>query len=318
MKKISMILCGLILSVTSILAHAFEPTKRPIEIVVPYPAGGATDKLARIVDQIFQERGWRSHVTNRAGADGVIGGNYAARARPDGHTVFMSGTGLLDANIAFRAIGIEYTERSFIPIAPVANVSYVLVVKKGMPIDSYEKFKFYVRANPDKFNIAFWNANTANVFREWARLEGLPQPNIVLYKGSAPMMVDVLGGHVDFAWDTWVSAAPHFEADKIKIIATLDNQGQQVIRRINPASEVVSVAQRHPQLAIGVWYGLWAPAGTPDSVIKEMNQVLNQAFRDTKYQQAIESLNVKKYGGTSQQLDKLQNGNLQLLKRLAQ
>lgn len=317
MKKLSILLCGLILSVTAVMAQSFEPKQRSIEIVVPYPAGGATDKLARIVDQMFQDHGWRSHVTNRAGADGVIGGNYAARARADGHTVFMSGTGLLDANIAFRAPGIEYTERSFVPVAPVANVSYVLVVKKGMPIDTYEKFKFYVRANPEKFNIAFWNANTANVFREWARAEGLPSPNIILYKGSAPMMVDVLGGHVDFAWDTWVSAAPHFEGDKIKIIATLDNQGQQVIKRLRPNSEVVSVAQSHPGLAVGVWYGLWAPAGTPDTVVKEMNQVINRAFKEPKFQQAIEGLNIKKYGGTSQQLDQLQSGNLRLLKKLA-
>lgn len=306
----------LVLVASSILCFNAWATQ-PIEIVVPYPPGGATDKLARIVDQIFNDNGIKSFVTNKAGADGVIGGNYAAKARPDGKTVFMSGTGLLDANIAFRAAGLEYNERSFVPIAPIANVSYVLVVKKGMPIDSYEKFKFYVRANPEKFNIAFWNANTARIFTEWARVEGLPKPNIIMYKGSGPMMIDVLGGHVDFAWDTWVSAAPHFESNKLNIIATLDNQGQEVIKKIRPDSEVVSVAQRHPELGIGVWYGLWAPAGTPPDVIKQMNTVINQAFRQPKYQQAIESLNVKKYGGTAQSLARLQGRNYDTLKRLA-
>jgi len=290
---------------------------QPIEIVVPYPPGGATDKLARVVDQILNDNGIKSYVTNKAGADGVIGGNFAARAKPDGKTVFMSGTGLLDANIAFRASGIEYNERSFVPIVPVANVSYVLTVKKGMPIDTYEKFKFYVRANPERFNIGFWNANTARIFTEWARVEGLPKPNIIMYKGSGPMMIDVLGGHVDFAWDTWVSAAPHFEANKLNIIATLDNQGQEVIRKINPASEVASVAQRHPELGIGVWYGLWAPAGTPPEVIRQLNTVINQAFKKPQYQQILEGMNVRKYGGTAESLGRLQSRNFDTLKRLA-
>lgn len=309
-----------LLSITSAMgmAETWNPGNKPIEIVVPYPPGGATDRLARIVDQIFQEHGWKSIVVNKPGADGVIGGNYAAKARPDGHTVFMSGTGLLDANIAFRAPSLDYNERSFTPIVPVANVSYVLAVKKGMPIDSYEKFKFYVKANPNKFNVAFWNANTANVFYEWAKAEGLPRPNIILYKGSGPQIIDLLGGHVDFAWDTWIAAAPHFNSDKINIIATLDNQGAEVVKKIKPGSEVVSVAQRHPELGIGVWYGLWTPAGTPKAVVDEMNRVINRALKDPKHQATIEGLHVKRYGGTADSLGRLQGQNFNTLKKLAQ
>jgi tripartite-type tricarboxylate transporter receptor subunit TctC len=257
-------------------------------------------------------------VVNKAGADGVIGGNYAANAKPDGHTVFMSGTGLLDANIAFRAPSLNYNERSFVPVVPVANVSYALIVKNGLAINTYERFKFYIKANPQRFNVAFWNANTANVFYEWARAEGLPRPNIILYKGSGPQIIDLLGGHVDFAFDTWVAIAPHYDAGKVNIIATMDNQGAEVVRKIKPGSEVVSIAQQHPELGIGVWYGLWAPTGTPKEVVTEMNKVVNQAFKEAKYQQAIEALHVKKYGGTSEQLGKLQSNNLKLLKRLAQ
>lgn len=309
-----------LLSITSALgmAEPWSPGNRPIEIVVPYPPGGATDRLARIVDQIFQEHGWKSIVINKPGADGVIGGNFAAKAKPDGYTVFMSGTGLLDANIAFRAPSLEYNERSFVPIVPMANVSYVLAVKKGMPIDSYEKFKFYVKANPNRFNVAFWNANTANVFYEWAKAEGLPRPNIILYKGSGPQIIDLLGGHVDFAWDTWIAAAPHFNSDKINIIAALDNQGAEVVKKIKPGSEVVSIAQRHPELGIGVWYGLWAPAGTPKAVVDEMNRVINRALKDPKHQATIEGLNVKRYGGTADSLGRLQGQNFTTLKKLAQ
>jgi tripartite-type tricarboxylate transporter receptor subunit TctC len=309
----------LLLAVTSMFAWAetWSPKTKSIEIVVPYPPGGATDKLARIVDKIFQEHGWKSHVVNRAGANGVIGGNFAAKAKPDGYTVFMSGTGLLDANIVYKSSGIEYDEKSFTPIVPVGNVSFVLAVKKGMPIDTYEKFKFYVKANPDRFNVAFWNANTANVFTEWARVEGLPIPNIVLYKGSGPQVIDLLGGHVDFAWDTWVAVAPQFDAGKINVIATLDDQGADVIRQIKPGSPVVSVAKNHPQLGIGVWYGLWAPAGTPKDIIKEMNQVVNNGLKKPANRQAIEAMYVKKYGGTAKSLEQLQSRNFETIKKLS-
>ena len=309
----------LLLVMTSMftMAEPWSPKTKSIEIVVPYPPGGATDKLARVVDKIFQEHGWKSHVVNKAGANGVIGANYASRARPDGYTLFMSGTGLLDSNIVYKSPGIEYNEKSFTPIVPVANVSFVLAVRKGMPVDSYEKFKFYVKANPDKFNVAFWNANTANVFVEWARVEGLPTPNIVLYKGSGPQLIDLLGGHIDFAWDTWVAVAPQFEAEKINVIATLDNQGADVIRKIKPGSPVVSVAKNHPQLGIGVWYGLWAPAGTPKDTIKEINQVVNHGLKKSANQQAIEGLYIKKYGGTANLLEQLQSRNFETIKKLA-
>jgi len=306
------------LATLALLVSTAVFANQPVEIVVPYPPGGATDKLARIVEEIFNENGIKSYVTNKAGADGVIGGNYAAKARPDGKTVFMSGTGLLDANIAFRAPGIEYNEKSFTPVAPIANVSYALIIKKGMPIDSYEKFKFYVRANPEKFNLAFWNANTANVFLKWAQAEGLPRPNIILYKGSGPQIIDLLGGHVDFAFDTWVAIAPHVSAGKVKIVATMDNQGAEVIRKIDPRSDVVSIEKVHPELAIGVWYGLWAPAGTSKATIDNMNKVINAALKEPKYREKMEMLNVKIYGGSTKSLLVNQTRNLQILKKIAQ
>jgi hypothetical protein len=123
---------------------------------------------------------------------------------------------------------------------------------------------------------------------------------------------------VDFAWDTWVAVAPHFNSDKVNIIATLDNQGAEVVRKIKPGSDVVSVAQRHPELGIGVWYGAWAPAGTPKNVVDEMNRVVNRGFKDPRYQAQLEGLNVKRYGGSAESLGRLQGQNFTTLKKLAQ
>ena len=289
----------------------------PIEIVVPYPPGGATDSLGRIVVEIFNEHGMSSIVVNKPGADAVIGANYAAKGKPDGKTLFVGATGALDANIAFKAQGMEYTDKSFIPIIPLANISYVLAVPASSPIKNYEQFKFYVQANPDKFNLAFWNANTANIFYDWAKKEGLPKPNIILYKGSGPQMIDLVGGHVPFAYDTWLAMAPMYEADKVRIIATLDRGGLAVVKKLKPGNESIAISDRHPDLNVGVWYGLWAPAGTPKSTVDEMNKIINTALKEPKYREKMDLLNIKIYGGTSESLLVLQKRNLQTLQRIA-
>ena len=310
MKKILLAL-ALFCSIASASAEA------PIEIIVPYPPGGATDSLGRIVSQIFNERGMPSIVINKPGADAVIGTNFAAKAKPDGRTLLVGATGAFDANIAFKAQGMEYNEKSFVPITPLANISYVLAVPASSPIKNYEQFKFYVKANPDKFNLAFWNANTANIFYDWAKKENLPRPNIILYKGSGPQMIDLVGGHVPFAFDTWLAMAPQFMGDKVRIIATLDKGGLAVVRKLKPNNESIAISDTHPDLGIGVWYGLWAPAGTPKDTIDEMNKIINTAFKEPKYREMMDKLNIKTYGGTADTLNANQSRNLKILQRIA-
>lgn len=314
MKKLLLTLLTLI----SITAHSAGLGNPPIEIVVPYPPGGATDTMARIVSEIFTEHGWYSAVLNKPGADAVIGANYAAKAKPDGKTLFVGATGALDANFAFKAEGMEYNENSFVPIVPLANMSYVLALPADSPINNYAQFKEYVKANPSKFKLAFWNANTANIFYDWAKKEGLPRPTIVLYKGSTPQMVDLVGGHIPFAFDTWLAIAPQFQDNKVKVIATLDKSGLAVIKKLKPNNPSIAISTSHPDLDIGVWYGLWAPAGTPQATLDEMNAVVNEAFQQQKYKDKIEALNIKYYGGTADSLIKLQAKNLKILKRIAE
>jgi tripartite-type tricarboxylate transporter receptor subunit TctC len=291
---------------------------QPIEIIVPYPPGGATDTLGRMVGQIFNEKGMPTIVVNKPGADAVIGTNFASKAKPDGRTLLVGATGAFDANIAFKAPGMEYDEKSFVPITPLANISYVLAVPASSPIKNYEQFKFYVRANPEKFNLAFWNANTANIFYDWAKKENLPRPNIILYKGSGPQMIDLVGGHVPFAWDTWLAMATQFKADNVRIIATLDKGGLAVVKKLKPGNESIAISDTHPDLGIGVWYGLWAPAGTPKATLVEMHKIINAAFKEPKYQETMEKLNIKIYGGTAESLVEKQSRNLKTLRRIAQ
>jgi len=309
-----------LLAMTSVfaLAETSLPKNKPIEVVVPFPPGGATDSLGRFVAEILTENGRPARVINKPGADTVIGANYAAKARPDGKTLFIGTTGSLDANFAFPTVGMEYTDQSFVPIVELATISYVLIVSETSPIKNYEQFKSYVRSNPDRFNLAFWNANTANIFYDWARRENLPRPNIIIYKGSTPQMQDVIGGHVTFAWDTWFAVSPQLQGNKVRILATMTKDAKQDIKKINPNDSSIVVSDTVPELNINVWYGLWAPAGTPQAQLTEINRILNRAFQQPKYKEKMQALNIKFSGGTTEALAATQKRNLRILERLAQ
>ena len=315
------LITGVILATTAIVASAagFEPTKKSIEIIVPYPPGGATDKWGRVLDEIFQAQGWKSVVVNKPGADTVIGSNYVAAARPDGHTIYVGGNGFIDANIAFkqRAPGIEYTENSFTPIVPLGAGTAVLAVANNIPVNTYEEFKEYVKKNPEKFNLGFWNTYTGSIFYEWAKQEGLPRPNIVFYKGSAPQVADILGGHVPFVFDTYTAMRPHFQSGKIKIIATLDRRGVAIVKKDMPDARLVSIADRGPGVDVPIWYGLYAPAGTSPEVIAQINSVINNALKNPKYTRDIEMLHIANFGGSSLDQRQVQINTLNIMRAVA-
>ena len=310
-----------VLTVASVVVNAqgFTPTSKVIEIVVPYPPGGATDKWGRVLDEIFKAQGWQSAVLNKPGADTVIGSNYVASAKPDGHTIYVGGNGFIDANIAFKqmAPGIEYTENSFEPILPLGAGTAVLVVGKNVPVNTYEEFKQYVKKNPEKFNLGFWNTYTGNIFYEWAKKEGLPRPNIIFYKGSAPQVADVLGGHIPFVFDTYTAMAPHYRAGNVKIIAALDKRGVAIVKKDQPNAQLVSIASRVPGVDVPIWYGLYAPAGTPREAIARINAVVNHALQDPKYTQNIESLHIANFGGTPEDQRRVQTSVLNIMRNVS-
>jgi tripartite-type tricarboxylate transporter receptor subunit TctC len=280
-------------------ALAWTPSKS-IEIVVPFPPGGATDKLGRLISEIFNRHGWNSVVVNRPGADTVIASNYVAEAAADGHTLYLGSNGFIDANLVYGAPGIKYTQESFTPIVPLGTGSFVLVASNGTPVNNYAEFKDYVRKNPSKFTLGFWNTYTSKIFLEWARREGLPEPNIVIYRGSAPLMVDVIGEHVAFAVDTVTSVRQHYAANKLKVIGTLDPEGVRLVRAINNQAQIVDISKLAPTAGINLYYGLFAPAGLDPKITKAIQDLLNNAFTgtDPTYRNALSDFSIVNPGGT--------------------
>lgn len=315
------LIIGLALTLTAsfTLAAGFEPSTKPIEIIVPYPPGGATDKIGRTVSDILNNHGWRSIVVNKPGADTVLGSNYVAASAADGHTLYIGGNGFIDANIAFKnkAPGIEYTENSFAPVVPLGVGTLVLSVPANSPVNTYEEYKEWVRKNPTQFNIGFWNTYTANIFYEWARLEKLPKPTIVSYKGSAPMVLDLVGGNIQATFDTFTAIRPQYEAGKVKILATLDPEGAKVVSQSGPGTKPVIISARHPILNIPIWYGLFAPAGTDPATIKEINAVVNRGLDNPALLETFKTFSIINVGGTPQELDHRQKAILKSMRAIS-
>ena len=295
-------------------AMEFQPTKKQIEIIVPYPPGGATDKIARIVSEIFIEHGWKSTVLNQPGGETTIASNNVASAKPDGHTLYIGGNGFLDANIVFDAPGRLYNENSFDSVVPLGHGSLMLAVSNASTVKTYEEFKNYVKANPDKFKIGFWNFYTAHLFYEWARLEGLPRPTIITYKGSAPQITDVLGGHIEFIFDSFTATNKHYEADKLRIIASLDSKNLERVQNIKGDKKIINISKDHPTLEISTWYGIFSPAKTDPAVKKQINDVVNTGIKKQKNIDRLAELGVFGAGGSVQELDKTQKDLLLFFK----
>lgn len=317
-KKVLMLALALV-SFTTMAAEPWKPTK-PIEIVVPYPPGGGADKWGRVVSRIFNDHGWESFVTNKPGADTTIGSNYVAGAPADGHTLYMASNGFLDANLASKEppAGINYSEKSFTDIAQLGFGSFVLVVSNDVPVNNYEEFKTYIRKNPEKFNLGFWNRYTSPVLLEWARVEKLPKPTIIPYKGTAPQLSDLLGGHLLFAFDSWAATAPHYDANKLKIIAVLDSNGFKYITGKRPNLKLVDLSAKHPDLAVPIWHGMMGPSGIPPEAVKEINAVIVTALKNPAYYQELEGQNTSVSPGSPEDLNRTHTRLLKFFKKVNQ
>ena len=248
-------------------AQATYPTK-PIRIVVPFPAGGTTDILARAVAQRLSDTlGQPAVVDNRPGAGGNIGAELVAKASPDGHTLLMGtvGTHAINASL-YSKMPYDHV-RDFAPIILVAGVPNVLVVHPSVPVNSVQELIAYAKANSGKLNFASSGSGTSihlagELFKTMAGVQMAHVP----YKGSAPAVTDLLGGQVQLMFDNLPSALPHIKAGKLKALAVTS------ATRAAALPDVPTIAESGlAGFDATSWFGLLAPAGTPQPIIAKLN-----------------------------------------------
>lgn len=235
------------------------PTK-PVNMVVPFPAGGGTDAFARpLAAQFAKSTGKTLVIDNRGGAGGTVGASVAAKAPADGYNLFMGGVHHVIAPSMYPKLDYDL-EKDFVPLALVANVPQVLVVNpRNVTATNMKQFMDFVKANPAKLNYASAGSGTSHhLAGELFKLQTGTFITHIPYRGAGPALQDLIGGNVDMLFDGLGSSASHIKSGRIKALMVSGSKRNPAFPDVPCAAEVGL-----PDYTVSTWYGLWAPKGTP-------------------------------------------------------
>lgn len=239
-------------------AQANWPTK-PVTVIVPFPAGGGTDAFARPLSAQFAKlTGKQLIIDNRGGAGGTVGASIAARAAPDGYTLFMGAVHHAIAPSMYPRLDYDIAQ-DFVPLALLANVPQVLVVNPKLVPGDFKTFLEQVRKNPGRMNYGSAGSGTSHhLAGELFKQQTKTFITHIPYRGAGPALQDLISGNVDMMFDGLGSSAAHIKGGRIKALMVSG------LKR-NPAFPDVPCAGELglPDYTVTTWYGLWAPKGTP-------------------------------------------------------
>ena len=273
LRKVALIaLIGTLFAPASAAAEDW-PTK-PITIVVPFVAGGTTDIVARIIAQPLSERLHQSIVIeNVGGGGGTIGAGNAARAQPDGYTIFMATVAHTMAPGIYKKLSYDF-EKDFDPITIAASVPNILIVNPSLPVKTVAELIAYIKANPGKVNygsagIGSTEHMSGALFRSLAGLDIVHVP----YRGGAPMLGDLVAGHILMSIETSGAATPFIQAGQVRALAVSPAKRSALFPELPTLAESGLTGYD-----VTTWYGVLVPKGTPqpirDKLYAELVQVL--------------------------------------------
>ncbi len=278
-------------------SHAEGYPERAIKIVVPFPAGGPTDVAARLVAQSLSSKlGQSVIVENHTGAGGRIGAKAVATATPDGYTLLLGGTnvnaitGALYKNPGFDPIA------SFAPIAAICVDSMALAVSPQVPADTFQQFVRYAKDNPGKLRYGAPPGIYTQFAGEFLKIKTGTDILFVPYKGGAPAITDVLGGHIDMVFNNKSTLLQHFKDGKMKALAVTSKTRWPELPQTPTMAEVGVFG--FPSEVI---FGLLAPAGTPVTIVQQLNRAINEGLQSAQVRASLDALGVEARIGTAQE-----------------
>jgi tripartite-type tricarboxylate transporter receptor subunit TctC len=261
------------LPATGVRAQSGWPTK-PVNLIVPFPAGGGTDAFARPLSaQFSRQTGKQLVIDNRGGAGGTLGATIAARAPADGYTLFMGAIHHAIAPAMYPRLDYDL-QRDFVPIALLAEVPQVLVVSpRRVTAPDFKSFMAYLRANPGKLNYGSAGGGTSHhLAGELFKQQTGTFITHIPYRGSGPALQDLIAGNVDMMFDGLGSSANHIKGGRIKALMIAGSKRNAAFPDVPCAAEVGL-----PAYNVTTWYGLWAPRGTPAEVQAAIAEEIRKA-----------------------------------------
>ncbi len=277
-------LAGTTLTTATTASAADYPT-RPVHIIVGYPAGGSTDIVARVIGNWLSSKlGQQFIVENRPGAGNNIGTEVVAKAAPDGYTMLLVNPANTINATLYKKLNFNFL-KDIDPVANVIQVPNVMEVNPQVPANTVAEFIAYAKANPDKVNVASsGNGTSIHMSGELFKMMTGLKLTHVPYKGSAPMLTDLLGGQVQVTFDNLPSSIGHIRAGKLRALAVT------TLKRSPELPDVPTVAETVPGYEASAFFGFGVPHGTPKAIVDVLNKEINLALQDPAMQAKLKEL----------------------------
>jgi tripartite-type tricarboxylate transporter receptor subunit TctC len=294
MFRRALLVCGLSLALP--LSAQTWPSK-PIRLVVPFPAGGATDILARALSQeMGRKLGQSVVVDNKPGAGGTIGAQAGAQTAPDGYTLLLTTSSTHSIGPAINPKIPYNAETDFTPIVYVASSPQVILVPLSSPAKNLKEFIEYARQNPGRLNYASsGNGTISNLSTEIFKAQSGTFLVHIPYRGTGLSIADLVSGKVDVLFDSVVSGMPHVRDGKLRALAVTSPKRSALVPELPAVSELL------PGFESVTWFGVYGPRGLPPEIVARVNQAVNAALAEADLKDRFARLGAEPAGGTPQQ-----------------
>ncbi len=271
---------------------------RPISLVVPFPAGGTTDVLARAVGQeLSKSLGQPVVIESKPGAGATLGADFVAKAKPDGYTLLMGAVHHTIATSVYKKLPYDF-QKDLAPVTTVALVPNVLVVNPGVPAKSVAELLALAKAAPGKYTYGS-NGNGTGQHLIGAQFEGMAGVQLlhVPYKGSGPLTTDLLGGQITMSFDTITPVLPHIKAGKLRALAVTTSKRSGALPDV-PTLDEAGLSGFN----LGTWFGVLAPAGTPRDIVVRLNTEIVKIINSPEFRKRMEDIGAEPVGNTTEQM----------------
>ena len=302
MNKLLSLVCAALVALP-IGASAQSWPNRPVRLVIPFPAGGATDIIGRSLAQSLSGAlGQQVVVDNKPGAGGTIGSDLVAKAAPDGYTILLATSSTHSIGPVLNPARMPYDAvKDFAPVAHIANAPSVLVVGQSSPARTAKELVALLKASPGRYNFGSSGIGTyphlaAEMFK-W-RAGGLFVVHIP-YRGTGLVITDLVAGQIAFLMDSIVSAQTHVKSGKVRPLAVSGTQRSSSMPEV-PTFDELGI----PGLAFSNWFGVFAPAGTPPEIVQRLNRELNALLRSPELIARLQAAGAEPAGGSAEQFGK--------------
>ncbi|WP_144634687.1 Bug family tripartite tricarboxylate transporter substrate binding protein [Bordetella genomosp. 13] len=301
MKFVSHAMAGLFACVVGVAAHAAGYPDKPVRVIVPFPPGGSTDVVTRIVVAKAQELlGQNIIVENRGGAGSIIGSDFVAKAPPDGYTLLVGQTAF-SVNASLREQLPYDTIKDFTSIALLADHPGVFLAQHQKPYDTFQEFIAYARANPGK--VVYSSAGTGSwphlAMTMLANQAGLQMVHVP-YQGTGPAKADLIAGRVDTKIEAYATSMGMVKEGKLKVLAVTSAERDPVLPDVPTIAEL-----GYPGYETSYWIGMLGPAGLPPDVRAKLEKVFMDAVNDPQVKQKITQQTIHPHAADGKALDAL-------------